>query len=390
MKRRRRPDNPRATLVSAVLGLLVAAGGALGACAVPGAGGSAGATGTPPAESPAASPSATGPSRPFRPTPLPSPTFAAYVVRRGDTLITLAKRFGTTPESLAYWNRARYPSLDPGSRSYRPDRLEVGWELAYLPGAVVDPENLPPASGNPAGEPTPDVVVGPFPTLPADGSAALVRNGPRNLDGVALTFDYAGEPAVEPEGAEAIEPGGAEAIIQWLEVNGVPATVFVGAGAAAGGDAESAAVLRRLAAARTVRAGLLAGSVETSSIGEDLRAADAALAPVLGASTAPLLRPVDGTATAAGLGAAGAAGWTWAIAWDVEPGDGVAPADGGPIAEDIVARVVSQAEGGSIVRLQLGGARTLEALPGILDALGAAGLRVVSLDEVLGLGAGPG
>ncbi len=57
----------------------------------------------------------------------------------------------TTPESLAYWNRARYPSLDPDSPAYRPDRIEVGWQLAYLPGAVVDPENLPPASGAPAG-----------------------------------------------------------------------------------------------------------------------------------------------------------------------------------------------------------------------------------------------
>jgi hypothetical protein len=55
---------------------------------------------------------------------------------------------------------------------------------------------------------------------------------------------------------------------------------------------------------------------------------------------------------------------------------------------DIVTRVVARARGGSIVRLQLGGARTLEALPGILDGLAGAGLRVVSLDELLGLPAG--
>jgi hypothetical protein len=70
----------------------------------------------------------------------------------------------------------------------------------------------------------------------------------------------------------------------------------------------------------------------------------------------------------------------------VDPDDGTAPGDGGPIATDIVARVVSRASGGSIIRLQLGGARTLDALPGLLEGLAAAGLRVVPLGEVLGLG----
>ncbi len=86
--------------------------------------------------------------------------------------------------------------------------------------------------------------------------------------------------------------------------------------------------------------------------------------------------------------AAGTAGWTWAVAWDVDPDDGTAPGDGGPIATDIVTRVVARASGGSIVRLQLGGARTLEALPGIIDGLAERGLGVLSLSEVLGLGDG--
>ncbi|EFK95778.1 secreted protein, partial [sediment metagenome] len=136
---RRRPGRLLAALVPAV----VAAGGLLAACAAPGA---SGPPASAPAEMAAASPSASTPSRPFRPTPTPAPTFALYAVRRGDTLIELAARFETTPESLAYWNRARYPSLDPESPSYRPDRIEVGWELVYLPGAVVDPRG-PPAGG---------------------------------------------------------------------------------------------------------------------------------------------------------------------------------------------------------------------------------------------------
>jgi hypothetical protein len=348
-------------------GLLLAASLA-GACSLAGATAPIDATPTPP-------PSPSGPSRPFRPTPAPAPTFAIHVVERGDTLIALADRFETTPESIAYWNRTRYPSLDPDSPRYRPNRIEVGWELAYLPGTVVDPEDLPPTA---SADPGPgDSVVGPFPTLPGDGSAALVTNGPRGLSGVALTFDYGG-------GDAAADTPAPEAIVQWLEVNGVPATVFVGPAAADPEDAAGGAVLDRLGGARGVAAGLLAGPSGAPLSASGLRAADAQVAAVLGSSTAPLLRPSSGAATPDQLAAAGAAGWRWAVAWDVDAGDGVAPGDGGPIALDIVARVVSRAEGGSIVRLQLDGARTLEALPGIVEGLAAAGLDVLPLDEVLG------
>lgn len=366
---RRRP--PFVFLAFAVVAWLATA------CALPGGGAGPGVS-SPPAGTPAPAPSGSGPTRPFRPTPLPAPTFATWTVRGGDTLIALAKRFETTPESLAYWNRARYPSLDPESPAYRPDRIEVGWQLSYIPGAVVDPENLPPASSPPPDDPGPVASTGPFPTLPPDGGAALVDRGPAGLDGVALTFEYAGR-------ADA-GPGGAAAVVQWLATRGVPATVFVAA--AALDDPDGAAVLRRLAASGSLVAGLLAPAGDAARLAAALRADDAALVPLLGRSTTPWLRPTTGEAGAAALLAAGTAGWTWAVAWDVDPDDGTAPGDGGPIATDILARVVSRASGGSIIRLQLGGARTLDALPGIVDGLAAAGLRVVPLSEVLGPGRG--
>ncbi len=368
MQRRRPPIRLAALAASAWLAA---------ACTLPG--GSTGPGASPaPGGTPAPSSSASGPSRPFRPTAAPAPTFATWTVRRGETLIALARRFETTPESLAYWNRARYPSLDPDSPAYRPDRIEVGWQLSYIPGAIVDPENLPPASGPPTDDPGASASVGPFPTLPPDGGAALVHRGPAGLDGVALTFEYAGGPGAGP--------GGGAAVVQWLAANGVPATVFVAA--AAVGDADGAAVVRRLAGSTALAAGLLAGAADATRLAEALRAGDAALLPLLGRSTAPWLRPDPGHSGADALLAAGTAGWTWAVAWDVDPGDGTAPGDGGPIATDIVARVVSRASGGSIVRLQLGGARTLEALPGIVEGLAAAGLRVVPLRDVLGVGEG--
>jgi LysM domain len=98
----------------------------------------------------------------IRPTPTPEPTFAVYTVGRGDTLVGIAKRFKTSGRSIAYWNRVTYPSLDPESSKYQPDRLEVGWILLLLPGDEVDPENLPtltpkptpgPASPAPSGSP---------------------------------------------------------------------------------------------------------------------------------------------------------------------------------------------------------------------------------------------
>jgi peptidoglycan/xylan/chitin deacetylase (PgdA/CDA1 family) len=337
----------------------------------------------PPASAPgSAAPSgspAPGADRPYRPTPAPAPTLTAYVVRAGDTLAALAARFGTTVDSLAYWNRARYPTLDPESRTYAPNRIEIGWRLDYVPGQVVDPENLPPAAtpSGPAGS------LEPFPVLPADGSAILVAHGPRGSDAVALTFEYGGGP-----GAGAPTASGADAVLQWLVARGVAATVFVAPAAADPADAAGQAVLGRLAAAP---AGITPGLLPSppgpgASWDTAVRGADARLAPLLGRSTAPWLR-VSGALDTAALGVIGATGWRWVIGADVDPGDGIAPAAGGPIAADITARVVSRAAGGSIVHLALGGTHTLEALPTILDGLAANGLRVVSLSELLGVAA---
>src|SRR4249920_2244118 len=41
----------------------------------------------------------------IRPTPTPGATFALYTVKRGDTLVGIAKKFKTDGRSIAYWNR---------------------------------------------------------------------------------------------------------------------------------------------------------------------------------------------------------------------------------------------------------------------------------------------
>ena len=90
-------------------------------------------------------PAATGPSaRPsfVRPTPTPQPTFLAYVVRPGDTLTSIARAHATTAQSIAFWNREAYPSLDPDAPEYEPDRIEAGWVLRLVPGLEVDPDDF--------------------------------------------------------------------------------------------------------------------------------------------------------------------------------------------------------------------------------------------------------
>lgn len=91
----------------------------------------------------------------YRPTPTPEPTFMLYTVKRGDTLVGIARRFKTSGRSIAYWNRVTYPSLDPDSSKYQPDRLELGWVLQLLPGQEVDPEELPTLTPKPTPKPTP-------------------------------------------------------------------------------------------------------------------------------------------------------------------------------------------------------------------------------------------
>jgi hypothetical protein len=80
------------------------------------------------------------------PTPTPMPTFLVYTVVRGDTLLTIGRRFGTTGRSIAFWNRATYPSLDPDSPRYAPNSIRVGWTLMLIPNVVVNEDDLPEAS----------------------------------------------------------------------------------------------------------------------------------------------------------------------------------------------------------------------------------------------------
>lgn len=110
---------------------------------------------SPPAAVATPTPTAGQSGRPsfVRPTPTPQPTFLAYVVKRGDTLTSIALAHGTTARSIAFWNRVQHPSLDPDSPSYAPNRIEAGWILLLVPDLELDPEDLP-AEPTPSASPT--------------------------------------------------------------------------------------------------------------------------------------------------------------------------------------------------------------------------------------------
>jgi nucleoid-associated protein YgaU len=135
-------SGPRGRLAALILAFAVAPGVA-GGCIPPPV---ALATPSPPADTdpPATAvptPAPTGPTPPpsfVRPTPTPLPTFLSYVVERGDTLDSIARAHGTSARSLAFWNRTAYPSLDPDSATYDPNRIKVGWVLLLVPDTEID------------------------------------------------------------------------------------------------------------------------------------------------------------------------------------------------------------------------------------------------------------
>jgi hypothetical protein len=87
------------------------------------------------------------------PSPTPQPTFFLYVVKARDTLTSIATHYRTSALSLSYWNKDRYPTLDPDSTDYDPNRIQAGWQLRLVPGGLTDGEDL--ATPTPVPSPSP-------------------------------------------------------------------------------------------------------------------------------------------------------------------------------------------------------------------------------------------
>ncbi|HET7676505.1 MAG TPA: polysaccharide deacetylase family protein [Candidatus Limnocylindrales bacterium] len=308
-------------------------------------------------------------------TPVPEPTFVTHTVAAGETLTSIARRYGTSWQSLIFWNRAAYPSLDPAAPAYDPNAIRAGWRLQLLPGVVLDYEPVP-------GGATPTPTREPATPTPAPGEASrVISHGSRARNLVALTFDMGGrvDPAVD--------------IVQWLVDHEVPASIFL-TGAIV--ESKNTDAGRRVLAVVDENSGLLRlahhsythadfRTLTASQMTDEMRRTEAAFAAHSSLSAKPIFRPPYGGYDAETLATVGALGYSRTVLWDVDTIDWKPTSDGGPTADDIVAKVVSQAQGGSIVLLHLGGYHTLEALPRIVSELRARGYSLVTLDDMLGL-----
>ena len=299
-----------------------------------------------------------------------APSFETYEIQGGDTLQRIADRLETTWQSLVFWNKDQFDTLNPASGSYDPGQIQAGWRLRYQRGVIVD-DDPDGAAGVP--EPT---LAPPTPTSGPGGPAAVVERADGATGQVALTFDLDGR--VEP----------ALPIMRWLIANKVRATIFV---------------TGELAQTRTGREvltlieenGLLfdlgnAGysQVDLRPMGlrqldGEIRRAEDALGAQTQRSARPFFRPPLGSWDDEVRTAAGAIGYSRIVLWDVDPLDWRTPNEGGPTATELATRVSSAVRDGSIVHLHLGGHHTLTALPDIVAQLGVRGLTPVTLRQLL-------
>ena len=341
-------------------------------------------TSSPPLPTAAPSSSADAPSSTPAPT-VPSEA-TTYAVQGGDTLSSIARAWSTTVAQLQAWNADRYPSLVDD-----PDSLESGWILivAFGPGAspvstpgAATPSPSPPpvASGCRAGNRAPAGSPETFHVVPDAGG------------GVALTFDMGGR----------LDPG--IQILSFLIANEVCVTLFP-----TGAMAQTAEGRRIMEIVRShpelfeignhtmhhcdlVRGGggsptiapcEIGGAPSADFIRTELADAAAILEELTGQDPRPYWRPPYGSLNATVISAAASAGYTKTFMWDIDTIDWKPISQGGPTAQQIATKVITQAEGGSNVLMHLGGYETLAALEIMVPGLRERGFTLTSLSDLL-------
>lgn len=268
----------------------------------------------------------------------PIGTFA-YTIQPGDTLFSIAQRYDTTVETIAAINQI----ADPG-------QISVGWTI-YIPNQPVH-----------------------------SGPSVQVAHGDRASGEVALTFDMGGrvEPALD--------------IMNWLIDNEIRATIFM-----TGAIVDSV----NTDAGRQVLA-LIEDHPELFDLGnhsyshpdfrdltgaemiEEIADADDSIAAHIDVDLKPFFRPPFGGVDQSVLDGVGEAGYAYTVMWDIDTIDWLPEADGGPTTTAMVNKVTTQAQGGSIVLMHLGGYNTLAALPGMVAGLEAKGLEFTTLSDMFG------
>jgi peptidoglycan/xylan/chitin deacetylase (PgdA/CDA1 family) len=118
-------------------------------------------------------------------------------------------------------------------------------------------------------------------------------------------------------------------------------------------------------------------------IRQELTDAAAILAQLSGQQPVPYWRPPYGSVNQLVRDAAASAGYTKTFMWDIDTIDWKPIADGGPTAQQIATKVISDAQDGSIVLMHLGGYETLDALRIMIPGLRDRGFLLTSLSDLL-------
>lgn len=288
--------------------------------------------------------------------------FLNYTVVRGDTLFSIARRYGVTLATLATLNNIADTS-----------QINVGQVLRIpLPTESSLTPSVPATATSSAATATP----------PPGGSASVaVTNGSRQSGQIALTLDMGGrvEPALD--------------IMNWLIANRVPATIFMTGAMVDNQNTDAGPKVLALVAAHPDLFDLGNHSyshpdfttLSAAEMTEELADTEASIRKHVTVSPKPLFRPPFGAVNNAVLAAVGAAGYSRTIMWDIDTIDWRPESDGGPTAAQIVSKVVTNAQGGSIVLMHLGGYNTYEALPAIVSGVKAKGLTPVTIGTMLGI-----
>lgn len=225
----------------------------------------------------------------------------------------------------------------------------------------------------------------------ADGRQQTFTSVPNADDGVALTLDMGGR----------LEPG--IDILNLLIANQVCVTIFPTGAMAQTVEGQQVMALIKANPALfeignhtmhhcdLVRGGggspttaPCAGVTPTAAfIQTELADAGSILAQLSGQQPVPYWRPPYGSVNQAVRDAAASVGYTKTFMWDIDTIDWKPIVDGGPTAQQIATKVVSNARDGSIVLMHLGGYETFEALKIMIPGLRDRGFRLTSLSDLL-------
>lgn len=201
------------------------------------------------------------------------------------------------------------------------------------------------------------------------GPARFVQHGPANSHAVALTFHGSGDPALTRQMLDTARRLGVPltvfAVGNWLDANPGMARELLDSGHELANHTYTHPVIGRLGGADVLR--------------EITRCRDA-LAAHAGAAPARWFRPSGmDVATPLVLEEAGKAGYRTVVGYSVDSRDFTDP---GPAA--IESRVAAGLAPGAIVSLHLGHPGTITAMEPMVQHLRSAGLRAVTVSELLG------